>query len=72
VLIPNFAPCCPDRAYLETFMAWDLIYRDEFDMAGLVSRIPADEIASYDIYTDPSHSIVYLLIRKSASASPRA
>jgi hypothetical protein len=72
VLIPNFAPCCPDRAYLETFMAWDLIYRDEIDIAGLVCRIPAGEIASYDIYSDPSRSIVYLLIRKSAAASPRA
>jgi len=72
VLIPNFAPCCPDRAYLETFMAWDLVYRDEFDMVGLVSRIPSGEIASYDIYSDPSRSIVYLLIRKSAAAAPRA
>ena len=64
LVIPNFAPCCPDRAYLEAFMAWDLIYRDEFDMAGLIARIRADEIASYDIYSDRSRSIVYLMIRK--------
>ncbi len=66
LLIPNFAPCCPDRAYLETFMAWDLIYRDEFDMARLVEQIPAKRIASYDIYSDPSGSIVYLLVKKAA------
>jgi len=66
LLIPNFAPCCPDRAYLEAFMAWDLIYRDEFDMTGLLARIPAEEIASYDIYSDRSRSIVYLMIRKAA------
>lgn len=64
LLIPNFAPCCPDRAYLEAFMAWDLIYRDEYDMSKLLARVPAREIASYDIYSGPSRSIVYLLIRK--------
>ena len=47
-------------------MAWDLIYRDEFDMTGLIARIPAQEIASYDIYSDRSRSIVYLMIRKAA------
>src|SRR5262245_288715 len=64
LLIPNFAPSCPDRAYLETFMEWDLIYRDEFDMARFVTGIPSAQIASYDIYRDPSRSIVYLLIEK--------
>jgi extracellular factor (EF) 3-hydroxypalmitic acid methyl ester biosynthesis protein len=66
LLIPNFAPCCPDRAYLETFMAWDLMYRDEFDMARLLEQIPSKRIASYDIYSDPSGSIVYLLVKKAA------
>jgi extracellular factor (EF) 3-hydroxypalmitic acid methyl ester biosynthesis protein len=72
LLIPNFAPCCPDRPYLETFMAWDLIYRDEFDMARLVAGIPSEQIASYDIYSDTSRSIVYLLIRKAVTALPGA
>lgn len=67
VLVPNFAPCCRDRAYLETFMAWDLIYRDEYDMSRLVANIPVAEIASYDIYSDPSASIVYLSIEKAQS-----
>jgi hypothetical protein len=69
LLIPNFAPCCPDRAYLETFMAWDLTYRDEFDMAKIVASLPSERIASYDIYSDPSRSIVYLVIRKAKLAS---
>jgi hypothetical protein len=64
LLIPNFAPCCPDRAYMESFMAWDLIYRDEFDMTELVAQIPVDEMESYDLFSGPSSSIVYLLIRK--------
>ena len=68
VLVPNFAPRCSDRAYMETFMAWELVYRDEYDMARLVAQIPAAEIASYDIYSDPSGSIVYLSIEKAESA----
>jgi len=65
VLIPNYAPSCPDRGYMESCMAWDLIYRDEYDMTRLIARIPADQIASYDVYSDPSGSVVYLRIEKS-------
>ena len=68
MLVPNFAPRCSDRAYMETFMAWELIYRDEYDMARLLAQIPAAQIASYDIYSDPSGSIVYLSIEKAESA----
>jgi extracellular factor (EF) 3-hydroxypalmitic acid methyl ester biosynthesis protein len=68
VLVPNFAPSCRDRAYMETFMAWELIYRDEYDMSLLLANIPAAQIASYDIYSDPSGSIVYLSIEKAKSA----
>jgi extracellular factor (EF) 3-hydroxypalmitic acid methyl ester biosynthesis protein len=64
LLIPNFAPSCPDRGYMESCMAWDLIYRDEYDMTRLVAHIPVDQIASYDVYSDPSGSVVYLRIEK--------
>jgi hypothetical protein len=64
LLIPNFAPSCPDRGYMESCMAWDLIYRDEYDMTRLVALIPADQIANYDVYSDPSGSVVYLRIEK--------
>jgi extracellular factor (EF) 3-hydroxypalmitic acid methyl ester biosynthesis protein len=64
LLIPNFAPSCPDRGYMESCMAWELIYRDEYDMTRLVAHIPVDQIASYDVYSDPSGSVVYLRIEK--------
>jgi hypothetical protein len=38
-------------------------------MAKIVASIPSERIASYDIYSDPSRSIVYLLIRKATLAS---
>jgi extracellular factor (EF) 3-hydroxypalmitic acid methyl ester biosynthesis protein len=64
LLIPNFTPRCAEAGYMEAFMAWHLIYRDEFDMTKLVEPIPPQRIASYDIYSDRTGSIVYLLVRK--------
>jgi extracellular factor (EF) 3-hydroxypalmitic acid methyl ester biosynthesis protein len=67
LLVPNFAPTVKDRAYMETYMDWDLIYRDEYDMAKLLERIDPTQIESYEIYTDPSNSVVYLLIKKASA-----
>jgi extracellular factor (EF) 3-hydroxypalmitic acid methyl ester biosynthesis protein len=64
MLIPNFAPQVRDRAYMEAFMDWNLIYRDEHAMATLVSGIDPAEIESYDVYSDPSGSVVYLMVKK--------
>ena len=53
---------------MEAFMEWDLIYRDEFEMTGLLAHVPPAEIASDDLYSDTSGSIVYLRLRKARSA----
>jgi hypothetical protein len=66
VLVPNFAPSVKDRAYMETFMAWDLIYRDAKDMEKLVAGIDAAQIESCKVYPDPTNSVVYLLVKKTA------
>jgi extracellular factor (EF) 3-hydroxypalmitic acid methyl ester biosynthesis protein len=64
MLIPNFAPQLRDRAYMETFMDWTLIYRDQPAMARLLDKIEPAQIQSYDVYDDPNGSVVYLLIKK--------
>jgi hypothetical protein len=64
MLIPNFAPQLPDRAYMETFMDWTLIYRDEQAMVRLLAQIEPAQIQSYDVYDDPGGSVVYLLVKK--------
>jgi hypothetical protein len=64
LLVPNFAPGVQDRAYMEAFMDWDLIYRDRQDMARLMEGIDPSQIESYRIYADPSNSVVYLLLKK--------
>lgn len=64
MLIPNFATDLADRAYMETYMDWDLVYRDEYDMTGLLEGIDPKDIAKYDVYRDPSTSIVFLRVWK--------
>lgn len=64
MLVPNFTPEVADRAYMETFMDWHLIYRDEQDMDKLLAGIDPARIAERRIYRDPGGSVVYLLVRK--------
>src|SRR5260370_6392794 len=64
MLIPNFAPQLLDRAYMETFMDWTLIYRDEPAMVRLLAKVEPAQIQSYAVYEDPSSSVVYLLVKK--------
>ncbi len=66
LLIPNFSPCVSDRAYMECFMDWHLIYRDEYDMNKLLAHIDGSEIANCDIYADPAGTVVYISVRKAA------
>ncbi len=64
MLIPNFAPQLRDRGYMETFMDWTLIYRDQQDMVRLLAQIEPAQIQNYDVYDDPGGSVVYLLVKK--------
>jgi hypothetical protein len=66
MLIPNFAPQVRDRGYLETFMNWNLIYRDEYEMALLGDSLDPTHVEGYDVYSDPPGSVVYLLVKRSA------
>ncbi len=64
MLIPNFAVDMADIAYMETYMNWGLVYRDEYDMTRLLDRVDPNEIASYDVYRDPVKGVVYLRVWK--------
>lgn len=61
---PNFAPQLRARGYMETFMDWTLIYRDEQAMLRLLAQVEPAQIQTYGVYDDPSGSVVYLLVKK--------
>ena len=63
--VANFAPELRDIAYMEAIMDWNLIYRDEEEVARFASGIPYDRIAESSMTRDSGGNVVYLTIRKS-------
>jgi cyclopropane fatty-acyl-phospholipid synthase-like methyltransferase len=57
MLIPNFAPQLRDRAYMETFMDWTLIYRDQPDMVRLLDKIERAQIRATTYTTSADLSL---------------
>jgi hypothetical protein len=64
LLIPNFKTGARDTGYMEAFMDWHLIYRNHDDMRSLAAALPADDIASVDIFDDDDDTITFLLVSK--------
>ncbi|PYF06765.1 hypothetical protein C8J30_12320 [Rhodobacter viridis] len=64
VMICNFAPDAADRGYMEAFMDWKLIYRDEQDMEALAFRVRSG--CTTRIFREPSGQVVFLEMIKDA------
>jgi extracellular factor (EF) 3-hydroxypalmitic acid methyl ester biosynthesis protein len=64
LLVANFAPCLGDIGYMETFMNWKLIFREETEVADFASLIPPNEIAEQRMFWDEPHNVIYLEIVK--------
>lgn len=64
IMIANFAPQVRDRAYMEAFMDWHLIYRTEEELGALMEDIDPAEVESYQLSSDPNGSVVYLMVHK--------
>ena len=70
LMVANFVPTNANRAYMETFMDWRVVLRDETQMMQLLSELPASEIAERSICTDDGNNIAYLEIRKAEAERP--
>jgi hypothetical protein len=64
LLVANFTPRLGDIGYMETFMAWDLIYREPDQMTSLAKDIASSEWHSHRLFWDEQESIVFLEISK--------
>lgn len=60
VLIANFAPFLPETGYMESFMAWKLLYRHPHEIQSLSADIPSDQWTSNHLFWDESESIIFL------------
>jgi hypothetical protein len=62
VTVGNFTPDSHGRGFMEGFMDWSLIYRDETDLTRLAkSALPG---ASYQTFRDDPGNVAYIEIRK--------
>jgi extracellular factor (EF) 3-hydroxypalmitic acid methyl ester biosynthesis protein len=64
LLIPNFNPSLRDIGYLEAFMDWWLLYRDDDDMNRLLAAIPEAEIAGSRQFRDRHGNITVLEVTR--------
>ncbi len=63
LLVPNFAKGILERGYMDIFMDWKLIYRNETQMLELAETagVPADKIR---LYRDPMCNVIYMRMEK--------
>lgn len=60
LLIPNFAPNTFGTAYMEAFMDWWLVYRDEKALESLLERLPAGMFSKARTFREQENQIVFL------------
>lgn len=64
LIVANFCPELVDVGYMEAFMDWRLIYRDEHALAALAVEVPGAEIARQRVFRDTVGAVAYLEIER--------
>ena len=64
MLIANFAHNIPDVGYMESYMDWWLIYRNEQEMRDLFKEIPQGKCSPVETFTDPLNNIIFAMVTK--------
>lgn len=66
LVLANYTPDSQGRGYMEAFMDWFLIYRDEESLEACTADIPAETIAERNTFRDLYGNIVYMEVVKGA------
>ncbi len=65
LMVANFLPGILDVGYMETYMAWRLIYRSRLEMLELSAEIPQEQIHEIRIRAEENQNIIFLeVVRK--------
>ena len=64
LLITNFVQGIKEWGYMESYMAWELIYRDETEMVELTKNIHREQIDRLELCTEKRNNIIFLCIHK--------
>jgi SAM-dependent methyltransferase len=66
LLVANFGEGVEDAGYMEAFMNWSLIYRDEPAMHRLAAGVPPAELAALQSFADDAGAVLYLQLERRA------
>ncbi|ATB43293.1 hypothetical protein CYFUS_008773 [Cystobacter fuscus] len=64
LVIANFALSTPDAGYLEAFMDWWLVYRDEEQMRDLAAEIEPAQVSRINLFRDSVGHVIYLELER--------
>lgn len=64
LIVANFAKKPAGAAYMESFMDWWLIHRDESEVNDFTAEIPANQIKAKRIFADEDGNVIYLELTK--------
>ncbi|WP_198026437.1 class I SAM-dependent methyltransferase [Bradyrhizobium sp. ARR65] len=64
LLFANFARGIHDAGYMETFMDWRLLFRDESKVEEIWSDLPRQAIASRRLFMDANRNVIYGLVQR--------
>jgi hypothetical protein len=62
LFVANFLPEIRDAGYMESYMAWKLIYRTENEMIDLIEEVAQDRIDYVDVVTEPEGNIACMTL----------
>jgi SAM-dependent methyltransferase len=64
LLVANYLPEIRDVGYMESYMAWKLVYRSRQEMLGVADGIPEADIRDIRMFTDEQHNLMFLHITR--------
>lgn len=64
IMLCNFLPSTPDIGFIESFMDWDLLYRDRQEILSFANEIDPQEIGVKRYFEDAFRAIGYVQITK--------
>lgn len=65
ISLTNFLPAIQAVGYMESYMDWQLIFRDEIEMMEIARALPRNQIERVEMFVEKQENIVFLQIQKS-------
>lgn len=64
LFLANFLPEIRDAGYMESFMAWNLIYRTENDLVDFIGDVAQDQIDRVDVMAEEEQNIAFMTVQR--------